>query len=636
MELTNAGAIAPGIAESLDAEIDELCYRLDRIETSLTQPNVSIAKELRQFNVEVHPEIRFLLRGAEYQIRTGRSYQLPQITDSLLNRLGFMTRLPVGRGDFTVPLKLSRRTILRDHDSVEKVVQDGTRRARLRLGRVPRWVEVLEDLGKDVGYLQTDVRDDELLREALGVYLHSDDTTILERGEYLKFSEKYHVEPDLELKTRFYVNRCDMRAYYRDGNLIRQMAGSMFLRLIIPKNQTERERTEYSRYYPTHGRDEIDEIFELADGERLGFLFGDISSFSSSNPEAHAVALALCARAQMMKDEEPEVIFDIGTEYISAKPSEITRAYIHETLWARAKISDTQNFVPVGGCLGVACNMPLNILSFIWTLRLICAQFDDHYRIVFKLGGDDFWLALITHDGTDPTIPISEIGKLIRRYIGQLKEPKVFEPRRSVPTDLRYCQKRVIIEWKGRTCYVYTIPTPPVPATLFGKVVGKPSDVSTGYFQLCSRYTNSISLPEMLDVYMRLFRRLYPDYPEPSSGSTLRCYNPDQFLVSEKRVMTVQAYNVVKSTHCVAGPNWEILRGSVGSRIRYQTAKDVLTTVRLRDRADEMWKLCCMKSEMKRFLPVHTFGYRVRSLYYRVEEILEHLERMSESVRPWL
>lgn len=259
------------------------------------------------------------------------------------------------------------------------------------------------------------------------------------------------VPGDLVMKTKLYVSRADIRAYYVDRDPVRHLCGSIIQQYFQGLTSATRSNFLTEDWLPSKDKNIVNMTIRCKDNLVVLITGGDISSFTNSDINSWVYGIAVYTIMRAVWDETVlPTTYCVDGELFTATLSVVLLTYLVLLIGAPSTLPNKENYVAPGGYLGVKGNMTLTTTAF--ALRLVAIQkklMAEHRKVQFsgQIGGDDFFYIIIA-ESVEEAVFINDLVKAdIEKYVGRLKDPTTEIVRAGYNKEytlrLMFCKKSV-------------------------------------------------------------------------------------------------------------------------------------------------------------------------------------------------
>jgi hypothetical protein len=312
----------------------------------------------------------------------------------------------------------------------------------------------LEDI---CGKLPPDIRDQifhrdpqqcEFLQALSDLILSSDEPLSKRPREVETFQSLFCRPTELELKVKFYIGREDVRAFNVDKCELRSLCGAIIHSILMPDQERIQKTLHWRWVLFRKDKNIINRKFFIPNGHKAVVVFGDISSFTSSNVNswAYLYSMFLLIRTQGLVHLDEPFPISVNGRCLEVKLSEVIFLYLYLTVLTKSQF-EGKEFTSLGGYLGVAANMTLTTLSFALKLtqwRNIIRDLNKGLTFQAQIGGDDFYIMIMgPRQFVDDQI--WAVLTDIRETVGALRNPTIREIPNSSGSGIcgEFCKKSV-------------------------------------------------------------------------------------------------------------------------------------------------------------------------------------------------
>jgi hypothetical protein len=353
--------------------------------------------------------------------------------------------------DDPIAVKPSSRTMFEGQSMrthwVKTILRES--KGRIELPTLEDFCDELPEFISDQVFHETN-RDDGFIHDLCHIVLSAGNEPLLKFKDSLisDFRAKYGRPDLLEMKLHYYPGREDMRAYYVDHWPLRCLVGSILQQLLVPRNERIQKKMAWRTMMPRQDKNRIEWTIITPQGMATILIFGDISSFSSSNVNSwvYVLVMYLIITTKEMKHLDDTFPISVDGAPMGCRLSHILFLYLYLVVFAPAHHLESK-FFAMGGYLGVAGNMSLTTLSFALFLHHKSSIIRTSWpNITFmpRIGGDDFIISL-----TGPLDRCMKIANEILadagKCVGKVKEPVITVLSGYVSDQVvgTYCKKTV-------------------------------------------------------------------------------------------------------------------------------------------------------------------------------------------------
>jgi len=268
------------------------------------------------------------------------------------------------------------------------------------------------------------------------------------------YANKYHPLPTLDMKSTYYIARCDERAFYVDRSPIRSLIAAI-VQVLYQGPKSLRKELSTNDTTPLVGKNLIDREIITDESSSHLLTVGDVSSFSCGNVNSWVVVLAtyLGLRMPEMKHLTRSFIVDVGGYPIECNILDVLILYLRECVFARAS-TPLGEFVATGGYLGVGGNMTLTCLAFALRVKDFRRSFSERIDLaeypIIRLGGDDYFVS-VTGKLEVVLLFQFELEASITRFAGAIKGSERLILQGPMNTEFRktgltFCKKELWVK----------------------------------------------------------------------------------------------------------------------------------------------------------------------------------------------
>lgn len=513
------------------------------------------------------------------------------------------------RDDTDLKIKLSSKTMLEDvsmSDTLLRMIST----LQSQFGRLPDFRELVEDNNESLfnwfAPFDLDPICNSYISELIEISYKGMYEFLPMKKSIEEIQTKFNINvTPLELHTKAYANRGDLRAYYVDKDVIRATSGAI-ISAILNDGSYKSISNDWRTVYPKYAQNKLDEEYIIQPGEECWLLFGDISSFTASFVGTWLGLLTLLvmisanSKLSHLKDT---FAVQLHNKLFTARITDVIFIYLLCTVGARAIVND-EIHITTGGYLGVTGNITISMFALSILFLNIQEQFPRVYRvrIVIKLGGDDFHISMVGSPNCLHTASLA-LQTELKNTVGEIKDLIYIKVSTSYEGkqlwNVRYCQKLVEVERRpesygnrGSRILVKTIDGLPIMSTLVepNHTLSK-AKTKIEYFSYLSNlsdYFDGFSDKDYwMQVYSDIFRLVYSFYDdEPlakliliSSKTAFRRYG--SYYISNNALVIVANHPVFADASNVIRGNHEL------SRIRSCCALDLLKFETVLDPSNE-------------------------------------------------
>jgi len=269
---------------------------------------------------------------------------------------------------------------------------------------------------------------------------------------FARFSEKYGSRHAPRLAIKVYPSRGDVRAYYRDPDVLRQVVGSMIHTLFL-RFTVKHPESAIGKFLSRPNPSRLDYLWRAPPEDFKAVVVFDISSFTNNFTNSNGYLLVLIR----LIEEVPEcvkintpILFQAGGRYISTRLTEVLRLYLYLN-FGLSSVSDLGTYTAAGGYLGVNGNITTALFAYRVILRNY-QQICQRRGVTFKpfVGGDDL---LILLSGREAAVIETrrDFYNFLTKLVGAVKEERgiYLAPHETsyLGSDLLFCQSKVHVRW---------------------------------------------------------------------------------------------------------------------------------------------------------------------------------------------
>jgi hypothetical protein len=324
---------------------------------------------------------------------------------------------------------------------------------------------------------------------------------------------------DMSMVTKYYAARDDYRAYVRDTNALRHLAGLCLHFLVLPENMRRRSELDRNKVIPAKDKDILNIRIPRPGKEQVALLIlGDVSNFTGSLANAWLMLFSIAAQlAKWSQDSKKPNLYAVRDAVFSATWYEVIMVYLYLTVGYPAYVEELnlEAYLP-GGFLGVSANITVGLLYLAFVLQNLIGILSRTCSCVqAQAGGDDFAFGIVVHNNDKEPV-VALIREHFFKYVGHLKEFRVIDLAHiseGVVGDYEFCKKRIVLSTSYSHIYLKGQDNIPVVECLLP--AGRVSDLKAK--QIWSSYTTSLSIwerangcPQQVDTLRQLFLLTYP------------------------------------------------------------------------------------------------------------------------------
>lgn len=336
---------------------------------------------------------------------------------------------------------------------ISELIGDTCAELRERRGQIPTLRNLLEELGSPGGREAiTDKGRSRFFQDLCRLVVNNPDDLYFSDVTN-RFRERYPRPGNLTLRTRFYPNRADYRAFYVDDSVERQIAGAILQTTMYPRSYL-RPHCSWEEVLPHKNKNVLFLDVVYPKGHACFLVLGDLSGFTATNLNSWVMLVFLALHYEfdisLRHLDRPFVVL-INEEPLETTVLEAIHLYLYMVVFAELhEDRSSKPFYTMGGCLGVNANIFLTLLAFTITINRLAEKFPRTVRFYRQLGGDDFAFVLI-----GPVEDVLEARRIlendINRHSGSIKDFRTFflSDRPFGVTRIRsqFCKKELSV-WK--------------------------------------------------------------------------------------------------------------------------------------------------------------------------------------------
>lgn len=394
---------------------------------------------------------------------------------------------------------------------------------------------------------------------------------------------------DMTMVTKYYAARDDYRAYVRDTNALRHLAGLCLHRLILPQRMDHRRSLERDKVIPAMDKDILNLRIRRPRADQVALLIlGDVSNFTGSL--ANGWIMLFCMAAQLAKwgrESKKPNLYSIRDAVFSATWYEVIMIYLYLTVGYPAYVDELDGYAYLpGGFLGVSANITVGLLYLALVLQnLVKLLQSTCIDVQAQAGGDDFSFGLVVHND-DKDAMVALIRDHFSKYVGNLKAFHVIDLAHipeGVVGEYEFCKKRITLHSDHEYIYLKGQDNIPVPECLLP--AGHVSEEQA--WQVWSSFSTSLSIWErtngcsqQTDTLRQLFLLTYPSLVPACQYSrrTICCSHQDLVRVGSM-YLTKLAYDLCLRVKSVQLDDVTYL-GEMDDKVQYCLKSSRLTCVR--------------------------------------------------------
>lgn len=332
------------------------------------------------------------------------------------------------------------------------------------------------------------------------------------------------VARDILMKSKYYPNRNDLRAFCMDLNPIRHLTGCCLHRLLLPKDMEVRCKLARNKVVPAQDKDKLDLVVPRLPGATHRLILVDISNFTGSAANSWAMIFIMILELDKGGNwNKPNNVFGVGQHTFQAKWKELLIVYLYLTVGYPCFIDDetAPHYLP-GGFLGVAGNITIGLVY----LAVVLENFERSWRGVLhfvrtQAGGDDTGIYLCGESDMVEEATVA-LRFALENYVGHLKNFEVIDLNTmpwGVMNDATFCKKRVCLYGDDRHYRLVTEVTVPIPSCLIpaGRLTDS-EQIQEAWKNLVHEtkdYRNKTGNAEIADSIRMFFLGVYPEIFPP-------------------------------------------------------------------------------------------------------------------------
>lgn len=443
---------------------DYLEHTAARVKERKARGNETLAaeeKSLRKYSTAVFPPLRerwdywFHTGQRKREVLQSNSYEWLKGNVDNWAPNAMMSTMLQSMYDYDEPefgraieVKVSATTFV-DGLSVRELVKDELNALCARLGKIPTLSDLATSiLGWSVVFdLFKDVKASHLFQGINDLF----------KGTNFSFPatsrvkiDGRRIKPDLIMCVKYYPNRDDNRAYCKDLNLLRSLAGAALQRLILPKSMRQRRNLDWvQRVCPARNKDKLN-IRVSASSEKVHLaVIIDISNFTGS--AANAWLMLSCMALELAHGKirgKPANLYCCDGVHFTATLVEVLVLYLYTTVGYPCQVEATSEYRTLpGGFLGVNANISVALLFYSILLLWLSRNRPNYIHYMkSQAGGDDVFI-LLKISRKNAELARMWLHKNLTNYVGYVKELNTFIVEDSTQTKvvdgIKFCRKRV-------------------------------------------------------------------------------------------------------------------------------------------------------------------------------------------------
>jgi len=233
----------------------------------------------------------------------------------------------------------------------------------------------------------------------------------------------------LKMRTKLYVSRADIRAYYVDHDELRHLVGSVLQTLLLCPTMTLRTRLVTEAWLPAKNKNILNKgIPGIRVEDSVLMAVGDLSSFTNNDVNSWTLLLL---QLLSLEDEGCEMLLEsfnvmVRGQFLSCCLKDVIVVYLMLTVGAVSLLPTGDPYVAMGGYLGVKANMTLTTMAFAVRLDLHSRNLMSDNRdlsILGQIGGDDYMYLIQGPNRRVVEQTQASFTAMIEQYVGQTKDP---------------------------------------------------------------------------------------------------------------------------------------------------------------------------------------------------------------------
>jgi len=442
-----------------------------------------VQKETRTYVVEPHPMFygiintimsprrplnmmkKFWKEGYLTRVKSEALYLYPYVVDESWAKASYQdlvqpfelslnTQEEYGGVDSYLTTRLSSKTILRGKPIKERISGSIATLTR-ELDRIPTLRELTQSMNANLSSYAFPTTDEVSLdhpyiESLYNLTIMAGSSTLFQAKVKTFLSDnKIPIPTNLKMKTKLYVSRADIRAYYVDTDMVRHLCGSILQTLLLCPNRALRRKLVTETYLPSMNKNIINDSIETNTSHTATIMTGDISSFTNNDINSWMMGFSqLLIVLSDREDLNKTFVVMAGGEYVQVKLAEVILLYLITTVGAPAMLPTGSLYIATGGYLGVKANMTLTSQAFAHRMRALVYSSNELIRNVqlkILIGGDDFVIRQISNDISIMNEFARRLQTSIKLYHGQVKDFQVesfsLDHAKKWDSNMKYCKK---------------------------------------------------------------------------------------------------------------------------------------------------------------------------------------------------
>lgn len=335
--------------------------------------------------------------------------------------------------------------------------------------------------------------------------------------------------PPLIMSSKIYVARADNRAFCKDSDPVRALAGAI-IQYSLDGPRGKRHLNPLLRsWYPATERNKLDRTWIIPHGTVAKIVFGDVSSFTNSGVNSWVGVLLLLLAISISFASVLNMPFavEVSGSIVEVVLSDVLLVYLFSVVGCETFTKHGIHLAP-GGSLGITGNNLLTMFSFVAVLIEYATKIRERVDLSGQLGGDDFVTIWISKSTDWIDIACATFRQSLNKYVGHLKEFNTIDVPQcgSFIVQDAFCKKSVMVTVStcegGRLLHLKSVEALPLMSTLILRSPGGASHLAFNQFKnsvaSAIRYMEGAESLQL--AYEYVYRQLYAIHGDVPRVST--------------------------------------------------------------------------------------------------------------------